>query len=85
MKKLYSTEEKHYHVSQWRASGQSMKSYSVSAGLCYQTFYSWAKSPTCFDAPPTPSFLPIGLASSTVSDKPRAELDLGNGLVLRVY
>jgi len=87
MKKLYSAAEKHYHVSQWRSSGQSMKSYSVSAGLCYQTFYNWAKSPAgeqVFE-PSSQGFLAVGLQEAPSGASPRVGLDLGNGLVLRVY
>jgi len=87
MKKLYSSQEKYYHVSQWRASGQSMKSYSVSAGICYQTFYNWAKSPeqTESSIEQAGDFLAVGLQAPALPDKPRAEVDLGHGIILRVY
>ena len=89
MKKLYSAEEKQYHIEQWRGSGQSMKSYSSSAGLCYQTFYNWARHTAVQGegsfAAVGGGFLPVGLQEEACVDKPRTELDLGGGLVLRVY
>lgn len=65
-----------------------MKSYSSSAGLCYQTFYNWARHDVRESSALVPTgegFLPLGLQGSSVVEKPRVELELGDGLILRVY
>ena len=85
MKKSYSQAEKSRHLSEWRASGQTMHSYSVSAGICYQTFYNWAKQPYCEPDAEAAGFAPVSLPMGEPDACPRAELDLGDGLVLRVY
>ena len=85
MKRSYSDHEKNQHLSQWRASGQSMKSYSAAAGLCYQTFYNWAKAWRGSGPEEGPGFLPVSLQGAPPEEKPRAEVDLGDGVVLRVY
>ena len=86
MKKHYKEEEKQYHVSSWQQSGYSIAAYSRSAGLKPQTFYNWTKK-----------YGPVGPGDGIVGGfiaqgpcpgekpLPKLEIDLGDGVVLRVY
>ncbi len=77
-------------MAEFAASGQTQRAFFEARGIAYRTFCHWRRRLRAEEpAPTTPSDsslveLPVWVGEARESNTFRVELDLGNGLVLRL-
>lgn len=59
--KIYTKEERDYHVQQWRQSGKSQKTYSIEAGIPVVSLHYWiyGKKKKAKEKRAHPAFVPL--------------------------